>query len=76
MLAPALSPELPGEEEPPLFGRADGAPAGWAVSPGLVPYPEAVAVYMQGLKTPGALTDPEGRLATDMVRRLRLRNEA
>jgi lipoyl(octanoyl) transferase len=26
-----------------LFGRADGVPAGWAVSPGLVPYPEAVA---------------------------------
>jgi len=25
------------------FGRADGAPAGWAVSPGLVGYPEAVA---------------------------------
>jgi len=27
----------------PLFGRDDGAPAGWAVSPGLVGYPEAVA---------------------------------
>jgi lipoyl(octanoyl) transferase len=26
-----------------LFPRADGAPAGWAVSKGLVPYPEAVA---------------------------------
>jgi lipoyl(octanoyl) transferase len=33
--APA-SPEL-------LFSRADGRPAGWAVSPGLVPYPEALA---------------------------------
>jgi len=27
----------------PAFGRADGAAAGWAVSPGLVPYPDAVA---------------------------------
>jgi lipoyl(octanoyl) transferase len=27
----------------PRFGRADGAPAGWAVSEGLVGYPEAVA---------------------------------
>ncbi|MBV8681834.1 MAG: lipoyl(octanoyl) transferase LipB [Caulobacteraceae bacterium] len=26
-----------------LFDRADGRPAGWAVSPGLVPYPDAVA---------------------------------
>lgn len=26
----------------PLFGRSDGAPAGWAVSPGLVGYPQAV----------------------------------
>jgi len=24
-------------------------------------WPEAIAVYMQGLKTPGALTDPEGK---------------
>jgi lipoyl(octanoyl) transferase len=29
--------------EAPLFGRPDGAPAGWAVSTGLIPYPEAVA---------------------------------
>jgi lipoyl(octanoyl) transferase len=29
--------------EPPLFGRADGAAAGWAVSGGLTPYPQAVA---------------------------------
>lgn len=29
--------------EPPIFGREDGAPAGWAVSPRQVPYPEAVA---------------------------------
>ncbi|HEY9235469.1 MULTISPECIES: lipoyl(octanoyl) transferase LipB [Phenylobacterium] len=29
--------------EPPVFGREDGAPAGWAVSQGQVPYPEAVA---------------------------------
>ena len=37
MLAPALSvPE-------PSFGRADGRPAEWAVSPGLTPYLEAVA---------------------------------
>jgi lipoyl(octanoyl) transferase len=27
----------------PLFGRDDARPAGWAVSPGQVPYPEAVA---------------------------------
>jgi lipoyl(octanoyl) transferase len=27
----------------PRFGRADAAPAGWAVSRGYVPYPEAVA---------------------------------
>ncbi len=27
----------------PLFGRQDGVPAGWAVSSGHVPYPEAVA---------------------------------
>ncbi|MDB5446743.1 MAG: lipB [Phenylobacterium sp.] len=27
----------------PLFGRDDGAPAGWALAQGLVPYPEAVA---------------------------------
>jgi len=27
----------------PIFGRADGVAAGWAVSPGYVPYPEAVA---------------------------------
>jgi polyhydroxybutyrate depolymerase len=24
-------------------------------------WPEAIAVYMQGLNTPGALTDPEGK---------------
>jgi lipoyl(octanoyl) transferase len=29
--------------EPPIFGREDGAPAGWAVSTRQVPYPEAVA---------------------------------
>ena len=28
---------------PPLFGRTDGAPAGWAVSSAPVPYPAAVA---------------------------------
>ena len=27
----------------PLFGRQDGAPVGWAISKGHVPYPEAVA---------------------------------
>jgi lipoyl(octanoyl) transferase len=37
MLASGLSPSTP------LFGRADAAPAGWAVSTGHVPYPEAVA---------------------------------
>ena len=26
-------------------------------------WPEAIAVYMQGLKTPGTLTDPQGKLA-------------
>jgi lipoyl(octanoyl) transferase len=30
-------------EAAPQFGRADGAAAGWAVSPGLVPYEAAVA---------------------------------
>jgi lipoyl(octanoyl) transferase len=30
-------------EAPVAFGREDGTPAGWAVSPGLVGYPEAVA---------------------------------
>ena len=39
MLSNALSAPPPS----PLFGRADGRPAGWAVSPGPVPYPEAVA---------------------------------
>ena len=39
MLAPALSEPATA----PLFGRADAAPVGWAVSQGLVPYPEAVA---------------------------------
>lgn len=29
--------------EPPIFGREDGAPAGWAVSQAQIPYPEAVA---------------------------------
>lgn len=29
--------------EPPIFGREDGAPAGWAVSRAQVPYPDAVA---------------------------------
>ncbi len=37
MLAPALS------QTTPVFGRTDDARVGWAVSPGLVPYPEAVA---------------------------------
>ena len=36
MLAPKLNPE-------PTFARIDGKAAGWAVSPGLVPYPDAVA---------------------------------
>jgi lipoyl(octanoyl) transferase len=30
-------------EASPAFGRADEAPAGWAVSPGLIPYEAAVA---------------------------------
>lgn len=29
--------------EPPIFGREDGAPAGWAVSRGQIPYLDAVA---------------------------------
>ena len=33
----------PGPDVGPPFGRADAAPAGWAVSHGLVRYPEAVA---------------------------------
>ena len=39
MLDEALNPETSG----PIFGRADGVAAGWAVSRGQVPYPEAVA---------------------------------
>lgn len=39
MLSNALSPS-PGS---PPFGRSDGRAAGWAVSPGLVPYPAAVS---------------------------------
>jgi len=39
MLDEALNPAA----EALLFGRADAAPAGWAVSKGQVPYPEAVA---------------------------------
>ena len=41
MLAPALSPS-PLPSGTPSFGRADGAAAGWAVSAGRTPYPEAV----------------------------------
>ena len=39
MLDHALNPDL----DVPRFGRADAAPAGWAVSPGYVDYPAAVA---------------------------------
>jgi lipoyl(octanoyl) transferase len=39
MLDRSLSPA----PDPPIFGRADGVPAGWAVSPQPVAYPEAVA---------------------------------
>lgn len=39
MLDEALNTEPQG----PIFGRADGVPAGWAISAGRVPYPEAVA---------------------------------
>ncbi|CAN5212863.1 lipoyl(octanoyl) transferase LipB [soil metagenome] len=39
MLAPALRDSAP---EVPIFGRTDGAAAGWAVSPGTVEYPQAV----------------------------------
>jgi lipoyl(octanoyl) transferase len=39
MLDRTLNPEA----EAPLFGRDDAVPAGWAISPGLVPYAEAVA---------------------------------
>lgn len=38
MLAPKLNPE----SAAPIFARVDGAAAGWAMSRGLVPYPEAV----------------------------------
>jgi lipoyl(octanoyl) transferase len=31
------------DSEAPLFGRADGVPAGWAISRGQIPYPDAVA---------------------------------
>lgn len=39
MLDEALNPTT----DSPIFGREDGVAAGWAVSRGLVPYPEAVA---------------------------------
>lgn len=39
MLDRSLNPA----REAPIFARADGRPAGWAVSPGQVPYPAAVA---------------------------------
>ena len=39
MLAPALRATA---EKAPIFGRTDGAAAGWVVSPGLVDYPHAV----------------------------------
>jgi lipoyl(octanoyl) transferase len=39
MLDEPLNPEAQG----PIFGRADSVAAGWAVSHGYVPYPEAVA---------------------------------
>jgi lipoyl(octanoyl) transferase len=38
-----LDRTLNSEAALPLFGRQDAAPAGWAVSQGLVAYPEAVA---------------------------------
>jgi len=38
-----LDGELNTEADTPPFGRADGRPAGWAVSAAPVPYPEAVA---------------------------------
>lgn len=38
-----LDDALNSEAAPLLFGRRDGAPAGWAVSSQPVPYPEAVA---------------------------------
>lgn len=39
MLDEPLNPETEG----PIFGRADGVAAGWAISHGQVPYPEAMA---------------------------------
>lgn len=38
-----LNRSLSRETEMPIFGREDGAPAGWAVSSGLMDYPAAVA---------------------------------
>jgi lipoyl(octanoyl) transferase len=47
MLAPRLNPALksPGltSKERAIFARSDGRSAGWATSPGLIPYPAAVA---------------------------------
>jgi lipoyl(octanoyl) transferase len=42
MLAPRLNPDLKSNAGA-MFARADGRPAGWATSPGQVPYPDAVA---------------------------------
>jgi lipoyl(octanoyl) transferase len=38
-----LDRELNTGRQTPLFGRQDAAPAGWAVSPGQIAYPDAVA---------------------------------
>jgi len=43
MLAPPLSPTDSTAARGAPFGRSDAASAGWAVSSGLVPYPDAVA---------------------------------
>ena len=43
MLDQPLNPASPKASDAPIFGRADGLPAGWAVSSRPVPYLEAVA---------------------------------
>jgi lipoyl(octanoyl) transferase len=43
MLDQPLNPGRPDADTAPIFGRADGSPAGWAVSRAPVAYPEAVA---------------------------------
>ena len=65
--ATVFSPRKPGSEPPPLVfgfhghgGNMRNASRSFRLHE---LWPEAVVVYMQGLNTPGKLTDPEGKKA-------------